>query len=423
MSGDFLSGQNVNYILNQLFSNLEHKGVSLNPKDEQARILNFMQKCKANYPRQPIIQLNNYVIKALTEHYMKMQPSQSNLENRLEKELADRQYRNAMMRGPEPTGAGPEFGMGGPEAGYLSLDQARGVAPMGGQGAPGSEVGQGFDRDRQREREESMTVEERLAERERLRRDGLDLDLDQDQDQDGKPLSSGASGRLVDGPGPGAGSQRSIWISLSKDNLVNMSDNVLTFSWDHKLYRKVLGRNEAERTSGCHMTIEHLTLPKYYPFILVKNKNSESNTGIFNASGKGFEMKLVPVQRLLENTSYRQLGRGFMFSQKPSTLSLQLSSGSRGEEGTLGLNLIPVLKVTKINHRIKIQTKYPHNLNEADFLVIEFPEMASCYKVTNLKILDLYQIEVDSPFSGYFSCNFRLIRNNWDLDLTVKIDL
>jgi len=408
MSGDFLSGQNVNYILNQLFSNLEQKGVSLNPKDEQTRILNFMQKCKANYPRQNVIQLNNYVIKALTEHYMKMQPPQGNLENRLEQELADRQYRNTLMQGPEVVNPST--------SGYLSLDQARGAMPINSEGAPASEVGQGFDRDRQQEREENMTVEERLAEREKLRLNNSDI-------QNINPPLSSTPTPLVNTPGINSRiGERSIWISLSKDNLVNMSDNVLTFSWDQKLYRKVLGRDEANRPSGCHMTIEHLTLPKYYPYILVKNKNSESNVGIYNASGKGFEMKLVPVQRLLENTSYRQLGRGFMFSQKPNTLSLQLSSGREGED-TLGLNLIPVMKVTKINNRIKIQTKYPHNLNQADFLVIEFPEMASCYKVTNLKILDLYQIEVDSPFSGYFSNNFRLIRNNWDLDLTLKINL
>jgi len=412
MSSDFLSGQNVNYVLNQLFSNLEYKGVSLNPKDEQGKILNFMQKCQSNYPRQPIIQLNNYVIKALTDHYLKSQPPRSNIESRLEQEMAERKYRNLMSPPPNQQ-----------TTGYLTVDQARGISPINGQGAPASEVGRHFDREQQRQREENMTLEERVAERERLRREGHDI-------EQGKPLISG-EGRLAPNfnndrvtPQLSFNPQkngRSIWISLSKDNLVNMSDNVLTFSWDPKLYRKILGRGEGSR-GGCQITLEHLTLPKYYPFILVKNKNSENNVGIYNASGKGFEMKLVPVQRLQENTSYRQLGRGFLFSRKPSTLSLQLSSGD-ADSGALGLNLIPVLKVTKIKHRIKIQTKYPHNLHEADFLVLEFPEMASCYKVTNLKILDPYQIEVDSPFSGYMSSNFRLIRNNWDLDLTLKIDL
>ena len=206
-----------------------------------------------------------------------------------------------------------------------------------------------------------------------------------------------------------------IWISLNKDNLLNMNDNILTFGWDPKIYKKI-GLDGPSRIS-----IEHLTLPKYYPYILVKNKNNDRGIGgIYNASGKGFEMKLVPVQRLQENTSYRQLGMNFTFDRKVNSLSLQLSVGTKEGLG-LELNLIPVAKVTKNKNRIKIRTKYPHNLNQQDFLVIEFPELASCYKVTNLEIFDDYQLELDSPFAGYFSSNFKLIRNNWDLDLTLKI--
>ena len=59
------------------------------------------------------------------------------------------------------------------------------------------------------------------------------------------------------------------------------------------------------------------------------------------------------------------------------------------------------------------------NVLNNDNLILEFPENKTCYRITNIKILDDTNFTFIAPFTGYFSNEFSLLKSNWHIDITL----
>ena len=205
-----------------------------------------------------------------------------------------------------------------------------------------------------------------------------------------------------------------MWLSLNKSDLVNVEGNKFTFCWNKKIIPDFSGNFQAE--------LKYITLPRNYSYLLAKygdglssDKRSHINR-VFSASGKNYSAKLIPCHTSEEHTTYQALGSfQIQANQLPATLTFTIITPSNSFE----LNIIPVQRVVKTERLIEVITKGKHNLCDGDVLTLEFPKQHICYRIANLEILSDNQIRFSSPFSGYFSSDFRLLKNYWNLDLTL----
>ena len=404
----FLSGENTNYVLQEIIKPLNAAGVEVNIRDLQQKIFNFMTEVCNRYPNSNSIpQLNDFVIKKSVEKYTKNNQTGTNMPSRrgtaeattslFERELMERQYK--MQQGP-----GGNQQQGSNPSGSMSLSHA----------ITGEE-----DQPRQQDRNgPPPPTSTRITDR---TKDYDESDQQQQQAQEQQyPVSYSRSQQQQQGG--------EILLSLSKDDLVNVDGDMYTFCWNHKILSNF----------GDNFSIEmrYVTLPKNLSHILVNyvpedqsapnnnNKSSTANNGksrVYSATGKNYSAKLIPCHTSEEHTTYQavqsgQQGGGETQGQLPSTLTFQMIAPMSQK---LDLSVIPVQKIVKMDKTIQVMTKVPHNLGEDDQLTLEFSQQQVCYRITNLEIQSDRQISFNSPFSGYFSSDFRLIRNNWNIDLTL----
>ncbi|MEX0597080.1 MAG: hypothetical protein WD512_11325, partial [Candidatus Paceibacterota bacterium] len=226
-----------------------------------------------------------------------------------------------------------------------------------------------------------------------------------------------------------------ILLSLSKDDIVDINDDKFTFCWNHKFLSNF--------GNDFSIELKYVTLPKNLIHILVKygelddsiNSSSNSNKNkinmkaneinmetnklkVYNASGKNYNAKLIPSHSSEQYTTYQaiQSSPSQSISKLPSTLTFQMIAPMTDR---IELNVIPVQKIIKTEKTIQVLTKGPHNLNEDDQLILEFSQQHICYRITGLEIQSDREISFNSPFNGYFSSDFKLIKNNWNIDLTL----
>lgn len=407
----FLSGENTNYVLQEIIKPLNAAGVEVNIRDLQQKIFNFMNEVCNRYPNSNSIpQLNDFVIKKSVEKYTKNSNNGTNMPSRrgtaeattslFERELMERQYK--MQQGP-----GGNQQQGSNPSGSMSLSHA----------ITGEE-----DHPTQQDRNgppppTSTRITDRTKDYEES-----DQQHSHNQSQQQYPATYSQNNRLSDHQ------YGEILLSLSKDDLVNVDGDMYTFCWNHKFLSNY----------GDNFSIEmrYVTLPKNLSHILVNyvpedqslnpsNKSSTTNNGksrVYSATGKNYGAKLIPCHTSEEHTTYQavqsaQQGGGDQTQgQLPSTLTFQMIAPMSQK---LDLSVIPVQKIVKMDKTIQVMTKVPHNLGEDDQLTLEFSQQQVCYRITNLEIQSDRQISFNSPFSGYFSSDFRLIRNNWNIDLTL----
>ena len=198
------------------------------------------------------------------------------------------------------------------------------------------------------------------------------------------------------------------WISLNKKDLINQSDNSFTFSWNRVSNNNVL------------LQLKYLTIPKYFPSLLLKYNSNDTNSISNNSTSNEFEAKLIPCHSSGQHTTYQALGNGLNLKQLPNTFSIQLSSPN-SPDPELELNIITALKITKQNQEICVITREPHYLLPTDTITLEFPSNKTCYRISHVRIIDPTQFWFESPFVGIFNSNFKILRNNWTLDLTLVI--
>jgi hypothetical protein len=233
------------------------------------------------------------------------------------------------------------------------------------------------------------------------------------QDQQYSPSINSANSNLYDGR------YTEIVLSLNKDDLVNIDGDTFTFCWNHKFLSNF--------KDDFNMELKYASLPKNLSHILVRytdlEENQKSNPNkskVYNALGKNYHAKLIPCHSSEEHTTYQAIQSSQPSQQTistlPSTLTFQMIAPMSQK---LDLNVIAVQKIIKTEKIIQVLTKVPHNLTEDDQLTLEFPQQHVCYRITNLEIQSDRQISFNSPFNGYFSSDFRLIRNSWDIDLTL----
>lgn len=190
------------------------------------------------------------------------------------------------------------------------------------------------------------------------------------------------------------------WISLGKNDLTEHEQNRFTFCWES------LGK------SCSKIRLKYLSIPRTFSSLLVDYGGDDKK--FYNASGKNFSCKLIPTIKNLEMTTYQSLGDSSKsFSDNPNSFTFQIDQ-------KLNLNQILVKKVVKTGNMIDVLTYDPHNMTTQDQLTLEFPAQRSCYKVAGLQIINATQIKFNSPFSGYFSSDFKLLRNNWNIDVTLE---
>jgi len=376
----FLSGENTNQILQNIIKGLGEYGVDVNIKDLQTKIFNFMNQVFQKYPTETLPRLNQFVVDTCVKKYMKNNQHQVNqssrkvsLEGQFEEQLKERRYDMManMNAPPQIPGSQPVP----PRTGGMSLTQAISGAPQS---------------------IEPPNLEE------------IPMPTPQTSPQASSPPP------VMDQPHVTYSEMDEILLSLSKDDLVNVDGNTFTFCWNRKIVPDFGGNFQVK--------LKYVTLPKNVPFLLAKYQNDQQNRNqrnrVYSASGKNYSAKLIPFHTSEEHTTYQALGEtSYTQNNLPSTLSFNLISPPNQ---SLDLNLIQVQKVTKTNNTIKVVTKYPHNLCDQDNLTLEFPQQHTCYKITNLNIMSDRGIKFSSPFTGYFSSNFKLLRNSWNIDLTLS---
>lgn len=373
----FLSSENTNLILQEIIKGLEEYGVQINIKDLQNKIFNFMNQVYQKYPTANLSQLNKFVVdtsvnKYLTNSRVGGQTTfnrNNSIENQFEQELAKRRY-----QAPEQPPAPPISDRMRPintqqqkqtTTGGMSLIQAQ----NGGDDAI-----------------EPPPLEEYQPE--------VEVPI---YDQTVTPPVEDNLGRYEE-----------IWLSLNRNDLVNINGNAFTFSWNRKMV--------PDFKSNFQIQLKYVTLPKNVPYLLAKYGDN-SVQKVYSASGKNYGAKLIPCYTSEEYTTYQALGsNSSILDNLPHTLTFHLIPPN----SILDLNQISVEKVTKTNDVIRIRTRQAHNLCSQDSLTLEFPQQHTCYKVTNLKIVNENEISLDSPFVGYFSSDFKLLRNNWNLDITLS---
>ena len=422
----FLSGENTNYVVQEIIKPLNTSGIDVNIKDVQQKIFNFMNEVYNRYPKEPLQNLNNFVIQKSIEKYQKNQNTGTNLPSRkgtseattslFERELMERQYKQAQ--------AGPHQQN---HTGGISLNQA-----ITGQEDPIP--------DRNGPPPPAST---------RITTDRTSIPPDQEQDPDSdqpNPSSITSNNPLQNSQNNLAYNSNSkyqfmndyaeIQLSLGKDDIVDIDGDTYTFCWNHKFLSNFRDNFMIE--------LKYVTIPKKLSHILVKygdlddtlctnnynniNKNNKNNSKnqqnkskVYNALGKNYDAKLIPSHSSDEYTTYQAIQSQSQLYQEsisklPSTLTLQLIAPMSQK---LELNVIPVQKIIKTEKIIQVITKGPHNLTEDDQLTLEFSQQHVCYRITNLEIQSDRQISFSSPFNGYFSSDFKLVKNNWNIDLTL----
>ena len=388
----FLSGENTNSVLQEIIKNLNNYGVDVNIKDLQTKIFNFMNDVYSRYPNDPISKLNNFVIQTSINKYAKGNQTAVNqssrkqsVEGEFERQLAERKYNAA--QGQPPGQQNPFDPRGTP---------TQKSSPTGG-----------------------MSLNQVLN-----GGDALDEDVPEPPELEGPPIPSSRvdyedepdiSNENLPVNQHVKQSNNELWLSLSKEDLVNVDGNKFTFCWNSKIIPDFGGNFRAE--------LKYITLPKNYSHLLAKyggdgRKTSKGTNRVFNATGKNYSAKLIPCHTSEEHTTYQALG-GQSGLIEGNTLPTTLTFSIISPNGEMDLNLVPVQRVIKTDRKIQVFTKTPHNLVEKDKLTLEFPKQHVCYRITNLEIISDRQITFSSPFSGYFSSDFRLLRNNWNLDLTL----
>tara|TARA_R100001163_G_scaffold3872_1_gene5511 strand:+ start:4035 stop:5357 length:1323 start_codon:yes stop_codon:yes gene_type:complete len=428
----FLSGENTNQILQEIIKQISQNGSEVDIKDLTAKIPNFMGEVYNRYRSSELPQLNHFVIDSWVKKYLNNRPlgggigqttqQNKNLDSRLEQELKERGYNQAAPVQPQ-NGPGQPFdtrpislqqnlngnmgsynneNINGMPTGGMSLNQAITGEPdpvqMDNIGPPpppqSTRVGSGSDDDSDGRDDRHYGLN---------RNDSMNNDMNNVMNN-GNRINNSMRG------------DNEIWLSLSKEDLVDVEGNTLTFCWNKKIINDFGGNFQVE--------LKYVSIPKNYPYLLAKyegnssSKKSKKNR-VYNALGKNYSAKLIPSHTSDDFTTYQALGSNpVLQSQLPSTLSFSLSPVN-GKY--LELNVIQVIKVVKTDSRIHVTTKYPHNLDESESLSLEFPKQHICYRITNLEILGDKEIIFNSPFSGYFSKDFRLLRNKWNIDLTLCV--
>lgn len=402
-----LSGENINYISEQLFNALNANGIDYNIKDNEHNVRNFMGKLSQQWPKEDMTKLNNYALTNLYNSFKQNTASTNshNVNDQFEQMKASRAYQleNSLQTPPTPDfskpiipgAAGANAGLiSNRQGGHISLAHAR-AGGATGTGNPPAPI---------------ATRPGRSGQQGQANLDSSDVDL-QDNFESSAHLPTTASKPLpivkMNKVGTIGGTGQEVWISLSKSDLITQSDNSFTFSWN----KTVL----SEGKSGCLLQLKYVTLPKYFPWLLVQYGSENDESGVFNSTGTSYGAKLLPCHTSGEYTTYQALGNCLQLSKLPNAFGISLTPPSNGLE----LNSVTVQKITKQNKQIHITTKFHHNLQQTDSLTLEFPHNFTCYKITNLKIINDHQFQIDSPFVGYFNSNFKLLRNNWTLDLTL----
>jgi hypothetical protein len=427
----FLSGENTNYVVQEIIKPLNTSGIDVNIKDVQQKIFNFMNEVYNRYPNESMQNLNNFVIQKSIEKYQKNQTTGPNLATRkgtgeatnslFERELMERKYKQAQAGSQNNQSTGPSSG--------ISLNQA-----ITGQVDPSPPDRNG----------PPPPASTRVTDRTNIQ--VLDQNTNQGDDQENNEHNNSHGGGNYGQKNLQSYGQENrkniyssnndeyneILLSLSNDDIVDIEGDKFTFCWNHKFLSNF----------GDDFSIElkYATLPKNLSHILVKygelddslmtsNKNkrnmkaNETNMEtnklkVYNALGKNYNAKLIPSHSSEQYTTYQaiQSSPSQSISKLPSTLTFQMIAPMSQR---IELNVIPVQKIIKTEKTIQVSTKGPHNLNEDDQLTLEFSQQHICYRITGLEIQSDRQISFNSPFNGYFSSDFKLIKNNWNIDLTL----
>jgi len=392
----FLSGENTNYIIQQIITSLSKYGKDINIKDLQNKIVNFMNKVYEQYPNSDVQKLNHFVISQCTEKYLETQPINSggtrktnNIESQLEREIMDRAYSNNR---PQTIPEQPDF-----------------TKPVNTQGGNGMSLNHAIGNPDTAGQNQSQTQSQIQPPQPIMSNDVIPVPTTAPTEQT-EPTRQIRSSANPPTTYSSKSSYKKIILSLNKHDLVSVSDNVFTFSWNKKVV--------SDFSNNFELQLKYVTLPKSLPYLLAKYSGAdESNSHVYSATGKNYSAKLIPCHTTDEHTTYKTLGDGSVsYKNLPSTLAFHLFSPSND----LNLNTIIVQKASKHGSQIRIITKQPHNLSDQDSLTLEFPQHFTCYKVTNTRVINDREILFDSPFVGYFSSDFRLLRNNWNLDITLS---
>lgn len=406
MSSKFLGGENVNLVINNIISGLNKYGIDPDIKALQSKIPDFMYKASNQYPNGSLSDLNNFVIQKVLEKYIQNRQyggnanrnKESEINSKFEQALLERNYQTQQQNQPPQQ---PDFSkpIGSPGAGInlsqLGIDPNQNTSPYN-------------------EYSQQRTPNPNPNPNPGNLQYNPDLDFDPNEPPQTRTNSPQISPQknisLINST-----SDNPIWLSLNKDNLVDSNGNQFTFSWNQK---KLFPDFKQQLV----LRLKYVTIPKYLPYLLVKYScpsslpHHELNQ-LYSATGKKYSAKMIPCHTSGQNTTYQAIGEHFIvYEELPTSITFEIIP----PKDYLDLQQIQVSKVSKHNSQIHITTKSPHNLGQRDDLILEFPKQFACYKVSNLQVIDPYQILVDSPFVGYFSSDFSLLRSNWNLDLTIN---
>ena len=331
----FLSGENTNYVVQQIIAGLNKYSVDLDIRTLQGKIINFMARVEKEYPNKDIKSMNQFVVNQCIEKYLNQQnvggQSKDKINNEYERELMSRGYsRNtAPPVPPQPDFTQPINRQGETTPSIngttMTLSQAQGHQPMN-----------------------IAPVLESPPPAQQLR-----ATKHHNIEYENKDEISNNQTLVID-------NMNKIYLSLNKDDLINCHGNRYTFSWNRKIV--------SQFKDHFSIKIDYVTLPKKLPYLLVKYPEDKNNH-VYSGLGNNYSAKLIPSHTSSEYTTYRSLDHAPMvLDYLPHTLAFEFISPI----DELDLNSIKVSKVTKNQSQISITTKKPHNLGVNDNLILEF---------------------------------------------------
>lgn len=403
----FLSGENTNLVLQSIIKKLNDQGIDVNIKDLNAKIPNFMNQIYQKYPASQLNQLNNFVIQTCVNKYSQQgnytgggnrrYNQTTAVNNQFERELIERGYQSPLANPPpnQPDFTQPTQN----NSQQLSLSEVTGIEPPvleDNQTAP-----------------TPVSAEPPPNQANNTNQIANNSQLPNNDDQ--SPPELGRTPRQpLTSSFPLA---EEMLISLNKQDLLEIDQNRLVFSWKQI--------ELPSSSNNYQISLKYVSIPKDFPYLMAKysHQKKKSQDRVLTARGEYYSAKLIPTCHTnQEYTTYQALNATKTYPDKNQRVfTLELIPPF--QQKSLNLSEIQVNHVKKTNERIFLSTKGNHHLSARDSISLEFLDSSirTCYRITNLKIHSPSEISFDSPFVGYFSANFRLLRYNWDIDVTLSL--
>lgn len=420
---NFLSDENINFVIQTIISQLISKGYQIDAKSESDKIRKFMGNVGKQHPTSNIQQLNNFVINNVIDNLKKnLEKNKQLLTSPNDRFLQEQNSRNYDSNQPFSNNnqipTDNQFNNQFPNDNQYNdnnknniphqlPDQLRSVQTRNTRVDLSDKNNQHNNRDTTT----SHTISDNNNTKYQNDNDNIGYQNNSDitRYQNNNNNSNNISNNNMNYQNDIMTNTKdnTVFISLDEKDIINIDRNKITFAWNS---------SKLPNSRKYFVQIKQITLPLSNPFVLIKY--SKNNNNIITSNSKySYDCKMIAKHTNLNNTIYESIGNPTKFDTLPLTFTIELKIPTEN----IKLNEIMIKHVTKQNNKIYIQSTKKHFLDKNDQIILEFVANKTCYKITDLNIIDMYNFEFDSPFVGYFDKEFNILRSNWSMDMTLQL--